>query len=165
MCDYFKNHFQSHLDENQFGCTASRSTTLALIKFSHYLFTSMDRLDSFGRILFIDFSKAFDLIDHNILFKKFHDANFPPLTTVWFLSFLYNRSQFVSINSSLSGYQVINAGTPQGTLSGPNNFKLLINDLSFDLDYIKYVDDVSVASVSCDLLHDSLLQAADHLLE
>ena len=152
------------MDKNQFGCTANRSTILALIKFSHYLFTSMDRLDNFGRILFIDFSKAFDLIDHNILFRKFTELNFPPHITVWFLSFLRDRSQFVSVGSTSSECKTINAGAPQGTLSGPNDFKLLINDLLFKNEFIKYVDDTTVASVSCDPLDDSIQRAADDLL-
>ena len=45
---------------------------------------------------------------------------------------------FISVCSN-AGF--INAGNPQGTLSGPLNFKLLINDLIFDQDYIKYVGD------------------------
>ena len=43
---------------------------------------------------------------------------------------------------------IIHAGTPQGT--GPNDNKLLINDLNFDLPYIRYVDDTSLLSVSDD---------------
>ena len=57
----------------------------------------------------------------------------------------------------------LNAGTPQGTRAGPNNFKLLINDLHFDLPYIKYVDDVTVASISADPHDRSLQNAADYL--
>ena len=51
------------------------------------------------------------------------------------------------------------AGTPQGTLAGPNDFKLLIDDLKFNLDYAKYVDDTTVYSVSSDP-QDAILQAA-----
>ena len=44
------------------------------------------------------------------------------------------------------------AGTPQGTLSGPNDFRLLINDLSFNLFYGKYIDDTTAVSSSDDPL-------------
>lgn len=165
MCKFFNAHFQQHLDFDQFGCTAGRSTVLALVKICHYLFTAMDSRDIFGRILFVDFTKAFDLIDHNILFQKMCELDFAPHIIVWFLSFLVNRTQFVSLGTSFSECKITNAGTPQGTLSGPNDFKLMINDLMFDLAYIKYVDDTTVASVSCDPLDESLQRAADHLLD
>ena len=56
------------------------------------------------------------------------------------------------------------AGAPQGTRAGPNCFKLLIRDLSFRIPYIKYVDDVSVVSISSDTNDDSLQQALRELL-
>jgi hypothetical protein len=55
------------------------------------------------------------------------------------------------------------AGTPQGTLSGPNDFKLLINDLQFDLPYGKYVDDTTVVSVSSQPTDYSLQAASNQL--
>ena len=70
---------------------------------------------------------------------------------------LNDRLQFVKLgNSSYSDTGCTNAGTPQGTLSGPMNFKVIINDLSFDEEYIKYVDDETVATVNPDPLDDSL---------
>jgi len=55
---------------------------------------------------------------------------------------------------------VFRAGTPQGTVSGPNDFKLVINDLSFNTAYAKYVDDTTVLSVSKMLMttHFKLVQ-------
>ena len=54
---------------------------------------------------------------------------------------------------------------PQGTLAGPNDFKLLIDDLKSKHDYAKYVDDTAVCSISSDL-QDAMLQAeADNLIE
>ena len=75
---FFNEHFDSFIDDNQFGCTRHRSTTLALLKFSHVLFTSSDLSRNFIRLLFVDFKKAFDLVDSNILFDKFVKYNFPP---------------------------------------------------------------------------------------
>lgn len=163
LCKHFNSYFSSHLDNNQFGCIASRSTLLALIKLSHYLFTTLDNRDNFGRIVFVDFTKAFDLINHNVLLDKMYDISLPPHLVVWFLSFLSDRSQYVSVGSSCSGIQITNAGTPQGTLSGPADFTLLINDLTFDVEYIKYVDDTTATSVSDDPLDDSLQLAVDVL--
>ena len=58
----------------------------------------------------------------------------------------------------------INAGATQGTLAGPDNFRVMINDLTFSLPYVKYVDDVSACSVSHDVLDNSLQEAVDDLL-
>lgn len=163
MCRFFNDHFTPYRDPNQYGCTKGLSTTLALISFTHYLFESLDNSNCFARILFVDFTKSFDLINHNILYHKMLDINLPPHLCVWFLSFLINRLQYVSINNISSGYKLISAGTPQGTLSGPIDFNLLINDLRFTLEYLKYVDDTTVISISDDPLDNSLQQAADDL--
>jgi gmma-aminobutyric acid receptor subunit gamma/cGMP-dependent protein kinase 2 len=160
---WFNEYFESHLDTNQFGCTSDRSTTHALIKLTHEIFQASDNSNNFVRILFIDFSKAFDKIDHNILLQKFMDYNFPPHISAWSLSFLHDRKQFVKTGNIQSSILSSNAGTPQGTISGPNDFKLLINDLNFDLNYAKYVDDTTVLSVSRDPNNLDLQQAANKL--
>ena len=91
------------------------------------------------------------------------DISLPPHLTTWFLSFLNNRLQFVSIDNVSSNFNVTNAGTPQGTISGPLCFNLLINDLMFLLPYLKYVDDTSVLSISDDPLDTSLQHETDNL--
>ena len=161
---WFDDHFGTHLDPNQFGCTRSRSTTHALIKLTHDIFKASENSDNVIRILFIDFSKAFDLIDHNILMKKFEDYNFPPHVSVWSLSFLHDRKQFVKVAGAVSEVLQSNGGTPQGTISGPNGFKLLINDLMFDMNYAKYVDDTTVLSISTDPGNSELQLSADNLV-
>ncbi len=85
--------------------------------------------------------------------------------TVWSLDFLYNLSQFVKLGDSVSDTVMVNAGTAQGTVSGPNNFKMLINHLKFSASYMKYVDDTTVYAISSDV-GDMLLQvAADDLVK
>ena len=164
ICQFFNEHFDPLVDDNQFGCTRSRSTTLALLKFTHLLFTSSDLSCNFIRILLVDFSKAFDLVDSNVLYDKFVSYGFPSHVTAWFLSFLDKREQYVKVGNRESSVCISHAGTPQGTLSGPRDFKLLINDLSFELPFIKYVDDTNCTSVSDDPLDNSLQLAADSLL-
>jgi hypothetical protein len=161
---FFSQHFDPILDCNQFGCSKNRSTTHALIKFCHVIFEGSDQPTNFTRVLFVDFSKAFDVIDHNVLYRKFLDYNFPPHLAAWSLSFLENRSQYVRIGNLVSDVKVLNAGVPQGTIAGPNDFKVLINDLHFELPYIKYVDDTTVASVSPDPMNSALQDAANHLI-
>jgi len=163
MCTHFNNHFKDVIDCNQFGSTAGRSTTLALLKFAEELYRSADNSKNIVRILFVDLSKAFDRVNHNILLKKFLSNDFPMHVTLWSLMFLSNRSQHVTIDSNSSSVLFSHAGTPQGTLAGPNNFKLLINDLELELPYIKYVDDLTCLSTSDDPCNDSLQCAANDI--
>jgi len=66
--------------------------------------------------------------------------------------------------NSVSNTTVVGAGTPQGTVSGPNDFKLVIDDVKFNTCYAKYVDDTIVVSVSKDIYDVTLQTAADHLV-
>jgi hypothetical protein len=75
------------------------------------------------------------VLDRNVLLQEFLDYDLPPHLIAGSVSFLHERSQYVSIRNRNSCCRVLHAGTPHGTLSGPNDFKLLINDLSFDIDY------------------------------
>jgi len=88
-----------------------------------------------------------------VLLQKFLDYNFPPHITVWALAFLQDREQFVSIGNINSTILKSNPG--------PNDFKLLINDLQFDINYAKYVDDITMSSISIDPTDCSLQSATD----
>jgi len=80
-------------------------------------------------------------------------------TFVWSLDFLNGRKQFVIIGNSVSNTTVVGAGTPLGTVSGRDDFKLVISDLTFNTCYAIYVDDTTVLSVSKDV-NDVTLQTA-----
>ena len=163
MAGVFDEHFNEFVDECQFGSVSGRSTTLALVKLAHVLYDASDDNCNIIRILFVDFSRAFDVIEHNVIADKLLSNNFPHRFSSWFLSFLNERSQFVKIGVNKSEIQYVSAGAPQGTRAGPNAFKLMINDLVFKIPFIKYVDDVTVAAVSHDPLDMQIHEAADHL--
>ena len=165
ICQFFNWHFSDFIDNNQFGSTRNRSTTHALVKFSDFIFSSSDSSSNIIRILLVDFKKAFDVVDHNILSSKFKFYDFPSHVSTWLLSFLQDRSQYCCINNVASNSRLLHAGTPQGTLSGPNLFKLLINDLDLDSWLVKYVDDTTAVSVSDNPLDRSLQSAADRLTD
>ena len=104
-------------------------------------------------------------MDHNILLRKFLANDFPPHVAVWSLSFLQDRRQFVKVGKISSASCRSHAGAPQGTLCGPGVFKLLINDLRFDLPYAKYVDDTTIVSVSDEPSDYSLQSASAQLCD
>jgi len=99
----------------------------------------------------IDFSKAFDVIDHCILFNKLKLLNLPMNVLTWITNFLSNRSQVTKVNDSMSDIVPINMGIIQGSGLGPTLFSIMISDLvtiSPENLLFKYADDVNV--LSCD---------------
>jgi hypothetical protein len=80
-------------------------------------------------------------------------------------AFPSRQNQFVKVGSCVSAVMRSHAGTPQGTRAGCNVFKLLINDLSFQLPTIKYVDDILVVSVASDPNNQTLQKAVATLID
>ncbi len=72
----------------------------------------------YARVLLCDFSKAFDLVDHQLVLQKLSDLDVPPFLVKWEASFLLNRMQQVKIGSCASTPVLLNAGCPQGILFG-----------------------------------------------
>ena len=109
------------IDLNQFGSLPGRSTTHALSSLVHHLYNYKvtDQRDQCVRDLLLDFSKAFDRINHNILLRKMKDLTIDPTLIEWVRSFLSNRKRQVRIGNSTSSYQQVNNGVPQRTVLGP----------------------------------------------
>ena len=98
------------------------------------------------RVVFFDYRKAFDLIDHKILVAKINGLDMPHRIKVWVTDLLTNRHQRVKLSSDcFSEWGPVPAGVPQGTKLGPWLFLAMINDLKVDALTWKYVDDTTIS--------------------
>jgi hypothetical protein len=99
------------------------------------------------RIMFVDYAKAFDHVDHPTVMTKLAAIGVPPIILRWLRSFLTDRKQRVMINDIYSEWASPNGGMPQGTWLGPYVFLILINDLSSMMDIHKFVDDCTLSEI------------------
>ena len=104
--------------------------------------------------IFLDLSKAFDTIKHDILLDKMAHYGFRGIVLDWFKSYLTNRKQFVEYNNHTSTIRSINSGMPQGSILGPLGFIIYVNDIPNsvpDLSLILFADDTSAFTSHKDL--------------
>jgi hypothetical protein len=129
------------MDDRQYA-RRGHSTTDALIYLLQEVHAALDAGDAGARIFFADFSKGFDLIDHNILISELEKLDIPFTLLSWISAFLTDRTQAVRIDGVLSEWKHLRGGIPQGTKLGVILFNIMINDLLLDWNLrTKFVDD------------------------
>ena len=111
--------------------------------------------------IFMDLSKAFDTIDHDILPQKLYHYGFREVSNEWFKSYLSNRKQMVSYNSILSSSESVECGVPQGSILGTLLFIIYMNDICHTsklLNFILFADDTTVfySNSNLDTLYDTV---------
>ena len=136
----------SSIFDMQYGFRSGRSCEHALLKAQSVLLDSLGK-NEVSLLLLIDFSKAFDMVDHTILLEKLAHYGIRGVAHDWLKSYLTDRQQFVSVNGSNSGKKALNFGVPQGSILGPLLFIIYINDLpniSKIAKFIMYADDANI---------------------
>lgn len=135
------------LSNYQSGYRANHSSITAVLNISDDIRRAIDDKQACTLVL-LDFSKAFDKIDHQLLIKKLsNNFLFSSSASRLILSYLSDRCQTVELDSFVSSVRKIISGVPQGSVLGPFLFMMFINDLTHVINYCRYhmfADDLQI---------------------
>jgi len=132
------------------------------------LFNHAEKSKTYSRILFIDYSSAFNtIILQNLYIKLLNDLKFPLTFSNWILDFLLNRPQLVKLGELVSSIIVINTGTPQGCPISPKLYSLFTFDCKAHLagnHVFKFADDTTVTGLISDNNEDNYRREIDGIV-
>ena len=134
------------LYQKQFGFQNAHSTEHAILQSVNQIIEAFSQ-GKYTLGVFLDLSKTFDTVNHNILLEKLKAYGIQPENLKWFRSYLSNRKQFILYDDFKKEVKIVKCGVPQGSILGPLLFLVFVNDLSNStkvLDPVLFADDTNL---------------------
>ncbi|KAK3510058.1 hypothetical protein QTP70_026788, partial [Hemibagrus guttatus] len=153
VLSYLKDITDPLLDPLQFAYRANRSVDDAVNMALHFILQHLDSPGSYARILFVDFSSAFNTIIPALLRDKLFQLNVPDSMCSWITDFLTDRRQFVRLGTHVSDLQHISTGSPQSCVLSPLLFSLYTNGCTSghqSVKLLKFADDTTLIGLISD---------------
>ena len=130
MVEWILEDVQENISVSQFGGLGGSSAVLPLVYLVHNCHKNMDGSGKVARISLLDFRKAYDLINHNILLENFRNIGVRPSLIRRFATYLQGRRQMCTFKNQTSECKITKGGIPQGSRLGPLAFIIKINQLA-----------------------------------
>lgn len=140
------------INEQQYGFQRGRSTTTLLCKFTDFINSKLNS-NKVVLALFIDYSKAFDTINHKTLLNELERNGIRGKLHKWFKNYLRDRQIQVKLENKLSDAMEVNYGVPQGSILGPTMYTIYVNTIfkcMENCEIFMFADDTAMLSVHRD---------------
>ncbi|KAI4876081.1 hypothetical protein NFI96_005743 [Prochilodus magdalenae] len=154
------------VDPHQYAYRKNRSTDDAISSVVHTALTHLEQKDSYVRMLFVDFTSAFNTMIPQTLTDKLSSLGLRSSLCNWVLDFLTNRPQSVRIHNLSSSTTILSTGSPQGCVLSPLLFTLLTYDCSPihpGCHIVKFADDTAVVGCITNSDESGYRQEVEHL--
>lgn len=164
---YFGNEISRYLEKNQvinkyqFGFQRNRSTSQLLCQFTNEINMHLNKKNH-TIVIFIDFSKAFDTLRYKMLFTKLQQNGIQGPLLQWFMDYHMNRNTMVKIADSYSNKIPTDMGTAQGSILGPTEYLLYVNDMT---NVIKEGSIYQFADDTCIVVSHKNLSTAEYIMQ
>lgn len=153
ICDYVNGHTENKISDFQHGFRKKRSSCGNLVDFVNYTTNALSNNNQVD-VIYTDFAKAFDKVDHSVILRKLRSFSFSEDFIKFISSYLSGRKQYVVVNNFKSDYYIATSGVPQGSNLGPLLFLLFINDIVNcvqNSQILLFADDIKIfTEVRCD---------------